>query len=197
MNTEMGQAVFECPAFSLPLDDIDTDQIFPAEFLTTTERKDLGKFCFHSWRHDDHGNPHDDHPLAGFDPGRHQVLVTGKNFGCGSSREHAPWALLDMGVRAVICSRFADIFQTNALKNGLLPITLDQEAVSFLHDHPDQTVRIDISSKTVEIDNFGSVEFPLDAFATHCLVNDIDQLEFLLAQDVLILEYERGRTTHS
>jgi 3-isopropylmalate/(R)-2-methylmalate dehydratase small subunit len=192
MSSRPGQVVIECPAYSLPIDDIDTDQIYPAEFLATTERDGLGQYCFYYWRHDEQDRALEDHPLADFEAGRHQVLVTGKNFGCGSSREHAPWALLDMGLRAVISSQFADIFQTNALKNGLLPITLDLRAVNFLLDHPNQAVRIDIAARTIEISNFGTVEFPLDPFAAHCLVNGIDQLEFLLRQDPLISEYEQS-----
>lgn len=178
-------------AYSLPVDDIDTDQIFPAEFLATTGRENLGQYCFYYWRFDEHGNALEGNPLAAFDPDRHQVLVTGANFGCGSSREHAAWALLDMGVRAVISLRFADIFYSNALKNSLLPIPLDQEAITFLHDHPDQAVRIDLSSRTIEIEDYATIEFPLDAFAAHCLLEGIDQMDFLLQQDELIKEYER------
>ncbi len=178
-------------AYSLPFDDIDTDQIFPAEFLATTEREGLGRYCFYYWRFDEQGSPIEGNPLADFDPGQHQVLVTGSNFGCGSSREHAAWALLDMGVRAVISQRFADIFYSNALKNGLLPIPLGSEAVAFLHDHPDRAVRIDIPTRTIDIEGYACIEFPLDAFAAHCLLKGIDQMEFLLQQEQLIRDFER------
>lgn len=190
VDNEAGKNVIHCHCFCLPHDDIDTDQILPAEFLTTTERDGLGQFCFHSWRHDDQGNPLHDHPLSEFDCERHEVLVAGRNFGCGSSREHAPWALLDMGIRAVISSQFADIFHGNSLKNGLLPITLEPEVVAFLHGHPHHPVHIDIPSRTIEIEGYGSFEFPLDPFAAHCIAQGIDQLDFLLQQDPLICDYE-------
>ena len=181
--------------FSLPFDDIDTDQIYPAEFLATTEREGLGRHCFYYWRFDSEGRPIAGNPLDGFDPQRHQVLVAGRNFGCGSSREHAPWALLDMGLRAVISSEFADIFSANALKNGLLPVLLDEKTVEHLLRRSGLSVNIDIRLRSIEIEDLGVREFPLDAFAAHCLIEGIDELEFLLHQDHLIREFERQTTS--
>lgn len=193
MTSDISSHVINCHCYCLPFDDIDTDQIIPGQFLTTTQREGLGKFCFHSWRHDESGCALDEHPLTEFDNNRHQVLVAGRNFGCGSSREHAPWALLDMGVRAVISSRFADIFFNNALKNGLLPITLDEAVVEFLHQHPHHPVKIDIQSRSIEIEGHGSFEFPLDPFAAHCIIEGIDQMDFILQQDALIRQHEERR----
>lgn len=186
----MGLATISSRTFCLPIDDIDTDQIFPAEFLTTTERDGLGRYGFYYWRFDAAGESLADDPLAGFDPDQQKVLVTGRNFGCGSSREHAPWTLLDMGLRVVISSSFADIFYANALKNGLLPVTLDQATADFLLRHPGVDVEIDIRSRTIDIGGLGIREFPLDAFAAHCLVEGIDQMEFLLRQNRLIDAFE-------
>ncbi len=187
------QETIRSKTFPLPIDDIDTDQIFPAEFLTTIEREGLGRCCFYYWRFESDGQPIPDNPLTGFEPDRHQVLVAGRNFGCGSSREHAPWALLDLGVRAIISVEFADIFYSNALKNGLLPIALDEAAVIFLFDHPGTAVNIHIPTRTVEIDGYGKAEFPLDAFSGHCLMEGIDQLEFLVRQEELIGTFEQQR----
>lgn len=196
MNEPEKPGVIESQTYSLPVDDIDTDQIIPAEFLTTTTRDGLGERCFYYWRFDEDGSPIRNHPLNEYDPHRHQVLVTGTNFGCGSSREHAPWALLDLGVRAVISDRFADIFYNNALKNGLLPVTLDPEAVTFLHAHAHHPIRIDISERTAHIEGLGSYRFPLSPFAAHCLMEGIDQLEFLLRQEDEIRAFELGRMAH-
>ncbi|MDX1554848.1 MAG: 3-isopropylmalate dehydratase small subunit [Xanthomonadales bacterium] len=192
MTDKNGLKTIQSQVFSLPFNDIDTDQIFPAEFLATTEREGLGQYCFYYWRFDPKGEPASDSPLAGFDPGLHQILVTGNNFGCGSSREHAPWALLDMGIRAVISHRFADIFYSNALKNGLLPVTLEKAAVEFLHAHPDRRVEIDIANRSVTIDGCEAQTFPLDAFSAHCLIEGIDSLDFLLEQKYLIDAFEMG-----
>lgn len=179
--------------FTVPIDDIDTDQILPGEYLTTTESDGLGRYCFHTWRYDEKGDARKDHPLVGFEPGRHGVLVAGKNFGCGSSREHAAWALLDMGVRAVISSRFADIFRNNAIKNGLLPIALDEETAGYMLAHPDTAVTIDIPETTIDIEGLGQRSFELDPFSAHCLIEGMDQLDFLLQQEDLITAFEKRR----
>jgi 3-isopropylmalate/(R)-2-methylmalate dehydratase small subunit len=182
--------VIESRTFNLPVDNIDTDQIIPAQFLTTTEREGLGRFCFHAWRYNDDGTPKSSSPLRSHDRLTQQVLVAGSNFGCGSSREHAPWSLLDYGFRAVVSSRFADIFRSNALKNGLLPVQVDEAVVDFLFDHPDHAVRIDIGSRTADIQNYGQVDFPLEPFSAYCLTRGIDQLEFILQHRNDIQAYE-------
>jgi len=183
--------VIDSPVYILDFENIDTDQIIPAQFLTTTEREGLGQFCFYNWRYDDDGNPRASHPLDRFDPDLHEVLVAGPNFGCGSSREHAPWGLLDMGVRAVISSRFADIFRNNSLKNGLLPVQVDQAAVDFLIEHPDHRVRIDIAGAKLHVPDLGEFDFPLDPFPAHCLAQGIDQLDYLLQHEAEIAQYEQ------
>jgi len=182
--------IIESHTFNLAADNIDTDQIIPAQFLTTTEREGLGQFCFYHWRFDAVGQPKQDSPLAGHDVSRQQILVAGTNFGCGSSREHAPWALLDLGFQAVISTRFADIFRNNSLKNGLLLVTADQETIDFLMAHPDHPVRIDIQAGSMEVEGYGTVEFSLDPFTAYCLAQGIDQLDFLLRHETDISRYE-------
>jgi 3-isopropylmalate/(R)-2-methylmalate dehydratase small subunit len=189
-SRQQEQSVIESRTFNLPVDNIDTDQIIPAQFLTTTERHGLGRYCFHSWRFHEDGSEKTSNPLRRHDPATQQVLVAGSNFGCGSSREHAPWALLDFGFRAVISSRFADIFRSNALKNGLLPVTVDEAVADFLLDHPDQAVRIDIARHTLTIEGYGEFEFPLDSFSAYCLTRGIDQLDFILQHEDEIASYE-------
>ena len=147
----MNASVIESRTFNLPVDNIDTDQIIPAQFLTTTERDGMGRHCFHGWRFNDDGRPKSSNPLRGHDAATQAVLVAGANFGCGSSREHAAWALLDFGFRAVISSRFADIFRNNALKNGLLPVQVDEGVAGYLLDHPGAAVRIDIAGHRLDI----------------------------------------------
>lgn len=188
-------SVIETRTYNVPVDNIDTDQIIPAQFLTTTERDGLGQFCFHGWRYADDGSEKDDHPLRGHQPERHRVLVAGSNFGCGSSREHAPWALLDFGILAVVSDRFADIFRNNSLKNGLLPISVDASVIEFLHAHPDHAVRIDISKRSLLVEGLGEFEFPLDPFSAFCLTRGIDQLDFLLdnEQDIGVYEQQHGK----
>jgi len=183
--------VVESGTFNLPVDNIDTDQIIPAQFLTTTEREGMGKFCFYGWRFDDNGAERTDHPFLKFDAERQQVLVAGSNFGCGSSREHAPWALLDFGFRAVISSQFADIFRSNSLKNGLLPVTVEPHVVDFLFSHPDQRLRIDIRNSTLTVPGYGEFSFPIDPFSAYCLTRGIDQLEFLLENEPEITAFEQ------
>jgi 3-isopropylmalate/(R)-2-methylmalate dehydratase small subunit len=183
--------VIESRTFVLPQDNIDTDQIIPGQFLTTTEREGLGRFCFYGWRFEQDGSEKSDHPLKEHLPGHHEVLVAGSNFGCGSSREHAPWALLDFGFRAVISRRFADIFRSNSLKNGLLPITVEGRVADFLLTHPEQSVRIDIVTRTLSIEGYGEFHFPLDPFSAYCLTRGIDQLDFILEREQDIRAYEQ------
>lgn len=181
----------ESCTFNLAAENIDTDQIIPAQFLTTTERDGLGQYCFYHWRFDAAGQPLKNSILATHDAIRQQILVAGTNFGCGSSREHAPWALLDLGFRAVISSRFADIFRNNSLKNGLLPVTVSQKVVDFLLAHPNHPVRIDIAATRLEVSGLGSFDFPLDPFSAYCLAQGLDQLDFILHQETEIACYEQ------
>jgi 3-isopropylmalate/(R)-2-methylmalate dehydratase small subunit len=183
--------IIETRTYNVPLDNIDTDQIIPAQFLTTTEREGLGQFCFHGWRFDGDGSEKADNPLRDFRPDRQQVLVAGTNFGCGSSREHAPWALLDFGFRAVISDRFADIFRNNALKNGLLPVQVERDVVKFLLAHPDHRVRIDIGQGILVVHELGEFEFPIYPFAAYCLARGMDQLDYILQNERDIAAYEQ------
>jgi 3-isopropylmalate/(R)-2-methylmalate dehydratase small subunit len=184
-------AVFESHTFNVPMENIDTDQIIPAQFLTTTEREGLGRFCFYAWRFNEDGSDKEDSLLAAYQPSRQQVLVAGSNFGCGSSREHAPWALLDFGFRAVISDRFADIFRNNSLKNGLLPITVEKHFLEYLLAEPDHPVRIDIHERKLIIEGYGECEFPLDPFSAFCVTRGIDQLDFILDHEQDISTYEQ------
>jgi 3-isopropylmalate/(R)-2-methylmalate dehydratase small subunit len=184
--------IIQSRTLNLPFDNIDTDQIIPAQFLTTTERAGLGRFCFFHWRFHPDGSSKAEHPLMHHVPAEHQVLVAGPNFGCGSSREHAPWALMDMGFRAVISSRFADIFRNNSIKNGLLPVVMEQSVVDFLLAHPNHPVRIDIPAGKLEVSGLGTFGFPLDPFAAYCLAQGIDQMDFLLRQETDIARYENA-----
>lgn len=163
----------------LPTRDIDTDQIIPARFLTTTSREGLGENLFNDLRFDAGGAPLPDFPLNAPDAQDCSILVAGKNFGCGSSREHAPWALLDYGIKAVISSEIADIFRNNSLKNGLLPITVDDATHRYLLANPGVEIAIDVSSATVALPDGTLVDFPIDAFARYCLIEGIDQLGYL------------------
>ena len=197
MSSSTASGIIESRTFNLPADNIDTDQIIPAQFLTTTEREGLGQYCFHAWRFDEDGSAKAGSPLRKYDPETQQVLVAGNNFGCGSSREHAPWALLDFGFRAIISDRFADIFRNNALKNGLLPVTVDEAVAGYLLDHPDHAVRIDIANRTLDIEGYGQFEFPLDPFSAYCLTRGIDQLDFILQHEADIAEFEQTRGAHA
>ena len=183
--------VIESCTFNLPVENIDTDQIIPAHFLTMTGRDGLDQACFHAWRFNEDGSEKADNPLRKHDVPNQQVLVAGENFGCGSSREHAPWALLDYGFKAVISARFADIFTGNALKNGLLPIVVNQEVADYLLSHPDSEVTIDLENRKLGVRGYGKFDFPLDPFSAYCLVRGIDQLDFILEGAHEIEHYEQ------
>ena len=174
----------------LPASNIDTDQIIPARFLTTTTREGLGKQLFADWRYAPDGTPKADFVLNQPAARDCQVLVAGHNLGCGSSREHAPWALLDYGIRAVVSTEIADIFRNNSLKNGLLPIVVDAATSAWLIAHPGSEVQIDLSSTTLTLSSGTRVKFPIDPFARYCLLNGIDELGFLLSQHERIAAYE-------
>lgn len=171
-------------------ENIDTDRIIPARFLTTTERAGLGKFCFNDWRYRQDGSDNPDFPLNKPEARGCNILVAGRNFGCGSSREHAPWALLDYGIQAVLCSEIADIFRGNALKNGLLAIVLDEAEHHWLLKNPGTELSIDVREQAIELPDGGRIRFQLEAFARHCLLNGVDQLGFLLQHDDAITHYE-------
>lgn len=175
----------------LPVPNIDTDQIIPARFLTTTTREGLGKQLFTDWRYQGDGSPKTDFVLNRPETDGCQVLVGGRNFGCGSSREHAPWALLDYGFRAVVSTEIADIFRSNALKNGLLPVIVDDATHAWLVAHPGAEVTIDIERRTFAFPGGRAVPFPLDAFARYCLLHGVDELGYLLAQQERIAQFER------
>jgi 3-isopropylmalate/(R)-2-methylmalate dehydratase small subunit len=182
-------------AFVLAQENIDTDQIIPARFLTTTTRVGLGKCAFYDWRYDAAGAPRADFALNSSSQDR--VLVSGKNFGCGSSREHAPWALLDAGIRAVIATEIADIFRNNALKNGLLPCVIAPELHAQLLQEiaaqPSAKITVDVSDAVVIFPSGARASFAIAPFAQHCLLNGVDELGFLLAQDAAISRFEAAR----
>ena len=175
----------------LPHSNIDTDQIIPARFLTTTTREGLGKHAFADWRYAADGSPRTEFVLNQPQAAGCEILVAGRNFGCGSSREHAPWALLDFGFRAVISTEIADIFRSNALKNGLLPLVVDATTHQWLLDNPGAAVRVDLEACTVTLPDGTAVSFSIDAFARYCLLNGIDELGFLLQQAPTIARYEQ------
>ena len=175
----------------LPFENIDTDRIIPARFLTTTERSGLGRFAFNDWRYSADGSDNPDFPLNKPETKGCAILVAGRNFGCGSSREHAPWALLDFGLQAVISSEIADIFRSNSLKNGLLTIVVPSEAHRRLLEQPGIELSIDVREQFVALPDGSRIGFELEPFAKHCLLNGIDQLGYLLQQDEAISTYER------
>ncbi len=174
---------------------IDTDQIIPARFLTTTSREGLGVNLFYDWRHNKDGAPND-HVLNTNQARDSQILVAGENFGCGSSREHAPWALHDYGFRAVISSEIADIFHANALKNGVLPIVINKHAHNWLLAHPGAEVKIDLTRCEVSLPGNGGVSrFNIDPFSRHCLMAGKDELGYLQDQAQAITDFETKSET--
>jgi 3-isopropylmalate/(R)-2-methylmalate dehydratase small subunit len=177
----------------LPQDDIDTDQIIPARFLTTTTREGLGQNLFRDWRYRSDGTPDPEFVLNRAGAAGCRVLVAGHNFGCGSSREHAAWALLDYGIRAVISTEIADIFRGNALKNGLLPVVVDAATHRWLLANPGAEVRLDVAAGTLTLPTGAQTTWPLDAFARYCLLEGIDSLGFLRKHADAIERWERNR----
>ncbi len=178
----------------MPIENIDTDQIIPARFLKVTDKNGLGEALFSDWRYDAEGNPKPGFILNRPEAAGARVLFAGDNFGCGSSREHAPWALVGYGFRAVISTFFADIFKSNALKNGLLPIVVEPEVhaklLAALEQDPDAEVDVDLESQTLTIPDGTKITFPVDPFAKYCLLNGVDQLGFLMAEEESIVAYE-------
>lgn len=181
----------------LPIDNIDTDQIIPARFLKTTSKTGLGNELFYDWRYDADGNPNPEFILNRPEGRAAQVLLGGDNFGCGSSREHAPWALLQYGFRAVISTSFADIFRGNALKNSLLPVVVPVETQKALFEmvatDAAATVSVDLATQTLTLPNGSRVTFPIDQFAKHCMLEGIDELGYILQQEPAIAAYEAKR----
>jgi 3-isopropylmalate/(R)-2-methylmalate dehydratase small subunit len=181
------------PTVLLPADDVDTDQIVPARFLKGTTREGLGAALFADWRYHAEGRPRTGFPLNEHGAAAARVLVAGRNFGCGSSREHAVWALRGFGFRAVLALSFADIFRRNALKNGLLPVEVDAPTHARLAAEPGGTVTVDLEACLLHLPGGERRRFTIDPFARHCLLSGLDELSFLLARDGAIASFERGR----
>jgi len=180
---------------AIPVENIDTDQIIPARFLKTTSKAGLGQNLFADWRYDPDSTSKPDFALNQPAAQGAQVLLVGDNFGCGSSREHAPWALMDFGFRAVVSTSFADIFSNNALKNGLLPVVVDAEThrqlFSLVEEEPDTQITIDLASQALRLPDGRRVTFPIDGFSKTCLLEGIDQLGYLLKHEAGVAAYEQ------
>ena len=181
----------------LPNENVDTDQITPARFLKTTSRSGLGKVLFHDWRYDAEGNPRQDFILNKPEAARAAILLAGNNFGCGSSREHAPWALADFGFRAIISTSFADIFRNNCSKNGILTILVDrsiqQKLFALRLEDPAIEVTVDLAEETLSLPDGEQVRFPIDPFAKRCLLEGLDELGYLLRYSSQIATFESRR----
>ncbi len=174
----------------LPEIDIDTDQIIPARFLTTTSRVGLGKHLFHDWRYLDDGKENPKFTLNKDKHSKNEILIAGNNFGCGSSREHAPWALTDYGFKVIISSKIADIFKSNALKNGLLPIVVDKKTLRELVANSDKKITVCVVSSEITLPNKQRIKYEIDEFSKFCLIEGIDQLEFIQRNINKIKDYE-------
>ncbi len=189
--------IFTSRLAPLPIDNIDTDQIIPARFLKTTSKVGLDQNLFCDWRYDAQGNPNPDFILNQPEGHAAQILLAGDNFGCGSSREHAPWALTQYGFKAVISTSFADIFTGNSLKNSLLPIIIPTDAHKKLFiavaASPEATVSIDLAQQKLTLPDGSAVTFPIDAFAKFCMLEGVDELGFILQQEAAIAAYEAKR----
>ncbi len=188
---------FESRLVPMPVNNIDTDQIIPARFLKTTSKEGLDKQLFCDWRYDEQGKPKPDFILNQPQGRGAQVLLAGDNFGCGSSREHAPWALTQFGFRAVVSTSFADIFKQNSLKNSLLPIVVppDFHAALFalVASDPDAKISINLPAQTLSLPDGRSVEFEVDEFSKHCLIDGVDELGYILKNDAAIAKFEARR----
>ncbi len=181
----------------LPQENVDTDQIIPARFLKTTAKAGLGKVLFYDWRYDEYGNPRPDFVLNRPEYSGARILLAGNNFGCGSSREHAPWALSDFGFRALVSTMFADIFRNNCLKNGLLPIIVDKTVHRRLFEltaeNPRIEAAVDLQSQTLILPGGKILHFAIDAFSKKCLLIGLDDLGYLLALADSISAYEAAQ----
>jgi 3-isopropylmalate/(R)-2-methylmalate dehydratase small subunit len=182
---------------ALPRSDIDTDQIIPARFLKKVDKEGLGTLLFADWRYGPDGTANADFPLNRPERQGAQILLAGNNFGCGSSREHAPWALVGFGFRAVISTSFADIFRANSLKNGLLPVVVDAAThaalLSLVEADPALTLHIDLAAQELAIPGRAPVRFPVDAFSKRCLLGGVDELGYLLGFEPQIAAFEAAR----
>ena len=187
-------STFSSPIIPLPAENVDTDQIIPARFLKTTEKSGLAEALFHDWRYQPDGSPKPDFILNRPDMQGRQVLLAGENFGCGSSREHAPWALTSWGIRAILSTSFADIFRSNALKNGLLPIVVDEDTHRQLFDllarDPDATVSVDLETQVVHLPGDQDLPFAVDPFARQMLLAGTDEIGWLLSRSDAIAAWE-------
>ena len=181
---------FSANTVNLPNEDIDTDQIIPARFLTRQTTDGIGECLFADWRFDKSGKPNEDFILNQPESTDAGILVAGNNFGCGSSREHAAWSLLDYGFRAVVSTSFADIFQNNSLKNGLITIVVDLETHEWLIEHPATELTVDLENTEIILENGKAISFPIDSFARYCLLQGVDQLGYILKYDSEITAYE-------
>ena len=187
------------PLIPLVRNDIDTDQIIPARFLKVTDKVGLGANLFSDWRYEADGSPKPDFVLNQPRYQGRSILLAGDNFGCGSSREHAPWALVGWGIRAVVAQGLADIFKSNALKNGLLPVQPDDETfharlVELTTKSPDTVVTIDLEQQRISLPDGSSSSFPVDSFSRTCLLNDLDELGYILRHQPQISAFEAQRT---
>ena len=177
----------------LPIENVDTDQIIPARFLKVTSKVGIGAHLFADWRYDGAGQPKAEFVLNRAEAKGAAVLVAGDNFGCGSSREHAPWALYDYGFRAIVSTSIADIFRSNSLKNGLIPIVVDEATHRALLASPGANVSVSLEDRTLTLPDGKKVTFPIDPFARYCLMNGQDELDFLLSCDADINKFEASR----
>jgi 3-isopropylmalate/(R)-2-methylmalate dehydratase small subunit len=182
---------------AIPTENIDTDQIIPARFLKVTDKAGLGDNLFSDWRYNADGSPKKDFILNAEQGKKAKILVAGDNFGCGSSREHAPWAIMGYGFRAVISTSFADIFRNNSLKLGLLPIIVDKnthlQLLSLIEEEPDTEITVDLQSQTVQLPDGRKVEFPIDSFSKTCILQGVDQLGYLQSHLATVEAYEATR----
>ncbi len=183
-----------------PVDNIDTDQIIPARFLKTISKDGLGDQLFYDWRYDAEGRPKPEFILNQPVARGAEILLAGDNFGCGSSREHAPWALMQFGFRAVVSTSFADIFRQNSLKNALLPVivprTVHADLFALVARDPEATVKVDLPAQKLVLPDGRVVEFPIDAFSKQCLLDGVDELGYILRQEAAIAAYEAGREVY-
>lgn len=181
---------------SIPTENVDTDQIIPARFLKVTDKNGLGDNLFFDWRYNEDGSPKADFILNTKQGKKAKILVAGDNFGCGSSREHAPWAIMGYGFKAVVSTSFADIFRNNSLKLGLVPVEVDKEThlqlMSIIEEEPDTEILVDLQNQTVQLPDGRKVKFPIDNFSKTCILNGVDQLGYLQNQANAVAAYEAG-----